>query len=127
MSRVPTFTFCKDKKFYENLIYQDDPRRKEWFICFDDDEPAEIVVKASSLMKPQDILTHRGLPWKRLLRARRCDRFFGNMEEPSNEAVSWFIEFLRGAPFPTPNKYDACDEVWPIYPNREGVYYGWKG
>jgi hypothetical protein len=120
------FVYCKDRRFYENLIYQDNPLRREWYLCFDEKEPAELVVKKTSQMNPKMILTRRGFPWRACYNGRSCQRFFGAGEQDNANAVSWFVSFVNYAPLPTPIKFDVYDEVWPIHPNKDGVYWGIK-
>lgn len=43
MSKVSTFVQGDDFKFYKNpVLYGDD-----WYLCFDDDDPPEVVIKAT--------------------------------------------------------------------------------
>ena len=132
---LPTFVRAADGRWYEDLVYQDHPLRRAWFVCFDPDEPAEIVVRADYLanMAARDILRHRG--FDKCLRAivnGRKDphkRFFGPQEGQTPvgfDAVSWFLVFRSGVPLPTPSEHDSCVEIWPVFPNRPGAYFGDK-
>lgn len=137
--KLPTFVRCVDGKFYEDLVYQDTPLRRAWFICFDDKEPAEIVIRASLLgdMGPHDILRARGfgpcLAHVLAGRKEKHKRFFGverdvltNAETPidGHEAISWFLAFKKGVPLPSPGGHDSCVETYPYFPNKPGVYFG---
>lgn len=132
--KLPVFVRCADGKFYEDLVYQDSPLRRAWFICFDDKEPAEIVVRASeqSDMGPRDILRARGFDacLKTLLPGRKDKhkRFFGVEADGTpiegHEAISWFLVFKKGVPLPNPTSHDSCVESYPIFPNKPGVYFG---
>jgi len=42
MSLVPTFVKGSDGKYYKNPLLQDETN--QWFICYDDDDPIEIVM-----------------------------------------------------------------------------------
>ncbi len=137
--RLPTFVRAADGKFYEDLVYQDSPLRRAWFICFSDKEPAEIVVKLTEQgdMDARSILQARGFaPCLRGImpgRKTKHMRFFGvernvltGEEKPvdGHEAVSWFLIFKKGVPLPAPNGHDSCVEIYPFFPNKEGVYFG---
>jgi len=134
--KLPTFTRCADGKWYEDLVYQDSPLRRAWFICFDDREPAELVVKADKnpdVSVARMILNARGfgLCVKGLMIGRKDkhDRFFGPIEGEKPEgfpAVSWFIVFKKGVPLPTPSAHDSCAQIFSIFPNKDGVYFGDK-
>lgn len=141
MPSLPTFVRCVDGKFYQDLVYQDFPERRAWFICFGADEPAEIVVRESDYrnLRPEEILKRRGFGGcvTALANGRKDPhmRFFGceanvltKAETPieGHAAVSWFIVFRKGVPLPAPNKYDSCAEIYPFFPNRAGVYFGDK-
>lgn len=138
---LPTFVRCADGKFYEDLVYQDFPERRAWFVCFDPKEPAEIVVRESDYrnMPPIEILKRRGFGAcvVALVNGRKDPhrRFFGvevnvitKAETPieGHAAVSWFIVFKKGVPLPTPNQFDSCAERYPFFPNKPGVYFGDK-
>lgn len=132
-AKLPTFVRCKDGKFYEDLVYQDSPLRRAWFICFDDKEPAEIVVRASEQgdMGPRDILRARGFDacLKGVLPGRKTKhkRFFGvedGKPVDGHDAISWFLVFKKGAALPNPNGHDSCVEIYPFFPNKPGVYFG---
>lgn len=140
--KLPTFVYCRDGKYYEDLVYQDFPTRRDWFICFDPDEPAEFVLKEEAWrggFKPENILKHRGFDEKvlaRLVNGRKDAhrRFFGELHGTTerekalgcHNALSWFLIFRKGAPLPSPQEHDSCAEIWPIYPNKAGVYFGVK-
>ena len=135
--KLPTFTKCADGKFYQDLVYQDNPLRRAWFICFDDKEPAEIVVRAEkepNVDIARKILAARGfgLCVRGLMpgRKEKHQRFFGaemlDVSPRGFDAVSWFIVFKKGIPLPTPNAYDSCVQIFSIFPNKAGVYFGDK-
>lgn len=137
--RLPVFVRAVDGNFYQDLVYQDFPQRCAWFICFNDKEPAEIVVRESDYrnLSPVDIIKHRGFGHcvARIINGRKTPhlRFFGverneltGVETPieGHKAVSWFIVFKKGVPLPRPNKNDSCSEIYPFFPNKAGVYFG---
>lgn len=140
LDRVPTFVRCTDGKFYQDLVYQDLPSRRAWFLCFSDIEPAELVVREDFVkgdMGPRTILQARGFAacFSRLLPARKLvhKRFFGverntltGEEKPieGHPAVSWFLAFKKGVALPAPTGQDSCAEIYPYFPNKPGVYFG---
>jgi hypothetical protein len=139
--KLPTFTRCADGKFYQDLVYQDSPLRRAWFICFSDTEPAEIVVRISEQgdMDARTILNARGFSscLKGIMpgRKEKHHRFFGfernvvtGEETPvdGHAAISWFLILKKGVPLPTPSGHDSCVEIYPFFPNKEGIYFGDK-
>lgn len=137
--KIPTFVYCEDGKYYQNLVYCDNPLRREWFVCFDPKEPAEFVKRDGSLFDPLDVLKRRGFEkcLKGIFNARPNihKRFFGLSygetqvkSEHAADAVSWYLLFKRGVPLPTPNKYDGCDDWFDSRPVvKDGVFFGLKG
>jgi hypothetical protein len=134
--RLPVFVLCEDGKYYENLVYGDSPLRRGWFLCFDDKEPAEIVIRvaeyAGGNFGPKDILLKRGFGnvLSRIVNGRKDPhlRFFG-CDEKGNPtkgapAISWFCAWKKGIRFPTPNQYDQCAEEWPVLPGKPGILFG---
>lgn len=139
IGHVPTFVRCSDGKFYEDLVYQDLPIRRAWFICFDAKEPAELVIRhdLAGELTPRTILTARGFDScvKAFTDGRKDPhlRFFGaerniltGVEKPvdGHKAVSFFLMFRRGEALPAPTGQDVCTEIYPFFPNKPGVYFG---
>ncbi len=133
--KLPTFVRCADGKFYQDLVYQDSPLRRAWFICFDDKEPAEIVIKADEQgdIDARTILQARGFAscLKGIMPGRKTKhmRFFGvedGKPVDGHEAISWFLIFKKGAPLPAPSSHDSSTEIYPFFPNIEGIYFGDK-
>ena len=133
--KLPTFARCVDGVFYQDLVYQDFPARRAWFISFDSEEPAEIVVREDTWkeMPPSTILERRGfkLCLKGIMPGRKDahQRFFGAQDLTATQghpAISWFLIFKKGIPLPTPNGLDSYVECYPYFPNKNGVYFGDK-
>lgn len=142
--KQPVFVLCEDGKFYEGLEYLDFPERRAWFLVFDPDEPAEIVVRKRDYdggnFGPVEILRRRGFG-KCLAgvfngRQSAHTRFFGTEMDPvtrierpadGHECLSWFVAFRRGVPLPTPKRYDECVESYAVMPGRAGVFFGVRG
>lgn len=117
MSLVPTFVQCADGNYYKELVY----RGKGWFICFDDDDPVELVIKTSCAVQPKEILTSLGIQVKKIEKHMTCHRAFGNSFQNMVEARSYFL--IYPSKFPTPRKGDTYDAKYPDMPKREGVFY----
>jgi hypothetical protein len=118
MSLVATYVYCKDGKYYDDLAYRD--QDNTWFICFDDDEPVEVVIRETCRKSPEEILTEVGIPFNSVMKGcRRSMRMFGKMKD----ARAYFIN-VRNEPFPAPRAWDTWDKVFDHNPRREGVYYG---
>lgn len=120
MSMCSTFVRCHDGKFYKNLIYWGKDR--SWFVCFDDRDPVELVVKQAADLDPKKILDDLGIPYIEIKRPKRMGRLFGKAFK-FEEAVCCFMR-VSDKPFPSPRDSDEYDEVFAKHPAREGVYYG---
>lgn len=121
MSLVPSFVYCQDGRWYKNLVYRDETN--DWFICFDDRDPVELVVKASksSSLTGDDILHAVGIPCTNRSALKGCgSRMFRGK---FHKARNCFLTVLN-KPFPTPSEWCSWDEVQNSRPDREGVYYG---
>ena len=122
MSLVSTYIKTTDGKWYRNLVY----RGEGWFICFDDDDPIELVIRKSSGIKPEDIDLLKQFPKFRLSKPRSSGRNFGG--DWLFPAVAYFLcaesQLSFGNPFPAPRETDTYDKVFDEYPNTQGVYYG---
>lgn len=123
MSLVPTYTYCKDNIWYEDLVYAD--LTDSWFICFDDDDPVELVVFEDCKMSPKQILKEVKIPYTSLRKENENQRI-----RPATGgfafAKSYFLKVIN-EPFPTPFfgcKWDSACDKRPI---KECVIYGFKG
>lgn len=61
MSLVPTWVLADDGRWYEDPVLADESGY--WYICFDDDEPIELVFILPGTVSKKDMLTYS----KRLL------------------------------------------------------------
>ncbi len=61
MSQVPSFIIGDDGQWYQNPILGVEG---QWFICFDDDEPDELVVAVDLMMGPSQIIKKYNLPFR---------------------------------------------------------------
>lgn len=114
MSLVPTWVRATDGKYYKDPVL----RERDWFLCFDDNEPPELVVKwkegddlPSFWRRAETILKELGLQYRFLSkRPALHSRDFGNYRLRSGSislhyAGSVFLEIT--APIPVPQEYGA--------------------
>jgi hypothetical protein len=132
MSCASTYVKCQDGKYYKNLIYRD--KRLNWFICFDDNDPVELVIKKNpgmmisrlSIKKthefdPEAILRRLKVPFIRILKPYMCKRSFG--DDDFHDSICYFVE-VRNALFMKPRKHDTHDGCTPCLPTNDLVCYG---
>lgn len=111
MSLVSTWVEATDGMFYQNPVICGDG----WYVCFDDDDPPELVVKKSVKRTPLEILRDAGIPWKSVRpRGFGGKRMFNGKFK---EAKACFFE-LSG-PIPIPQAFYSRHEN----PQGQGVYY----
>lgn len=112
MSLVSSFIYCKDGKFYRNLVYRGE--NWDWFICFDDQDPVELVVRRDypPAKPPMKILGELGIPYyaveKRHSVGERLFEFENLKKAKLHPATSYFLK-VHNKPFPTPREYDLWD------------------
>lgn len=131
MSLVPTFVKCVDGAFYKNLVYKSRPATpdtrpgRDWFVCFDDDEPVEVVIRTHpGQPSVGTVIVTLGLPVKSVKASGRgvhMRSFNGTMRN----AVSYFLT-VEDKPFPEPWRggVDTWDSRTEKLPRGEGVFYG---
>lgn len=113
MSLVSSYVFCKNLNIYKNLMYRDN--KNQWFICFDDEEPPEFVVRVDDRDKPviesTSVLHNRGFIVKSMRFNGVSGRIFGSLfnKDPFVRAASFSFMFNGAAPIP--NSCDEFDEV----------------
>ncbi|MCK5601730.1 hypothetical protein KAR91_07680, partial [Candidatus Pacearchaeota archaeon] len=88
MSLVSTYVKTTDGKWYQSLVY----REEGWFICFDDDDPIELVIRKSSGIKPEDIDLLKQFPKFRLAFAK-ANGAYRNFSDggPMALAMAYFL------------------------------------
>ncbi|NIN68878.1 MAG: hypothetical protein GTO63_30165 [Anaerolineae bacterium] len=122
MSLVPDFTYCQDGKWYKELVYADESG--DWYVCFDDSEPMEVVIAAECDLSPKQILDRLEIPYERIFKGKT---FAGRLFPPDwkylRRAKAYFV-YVRNLAFPVPGEHCKYDQIYDEYPNREGVYYG---
>lgn len=119
MSLVSTYVKCTDGKWYRNPVYR--AKDKSWFICFDDNDPVELVVKKNCQLGAEQILKEVGIRYTSISSGGRGgSRCFEKGKFSFTPALAYFISTVRQT-FPIPNEWD---EIFEQYPHKEGVYYG---
>ncbi len=122
MSLVSDFTFCSDGKWYKGLTYRG--TNNDWFVCFDDDDPIELVIAKSSKLTPDDVFSELGWKSVDLRRGHGGHRVFGTGWK-FKEARSYFIwDGHNQLKFPAPRPQDTFDARFEKRPRGDGVYYG---
>lgn len=123
MSLVSTYVQSLSGLWYENPTCSADG----WFICWDDDEPIELVIKDSSGIKPSDVLKMMGIAgWKLEIwyKGSKSMRLFGDGEDPKinfENASAYFLKQLKGGP---PDSHLKCRTApTEKMPRGQGVYY----
>lgn len=123
MSLVSTYVQADDGKWYQNPVL----KGKGWFLCYDDDEPIEIVIQAESKIprKLDDLLGELRKAGYELVpmsgRPMRSGRVFGEGIDAIKQADAYFLRHVRGA---MPAAYVAKhDGITDKLPNRSCVFY----
>lgn len=120
MSLVSTYVRADDGKLYRNPTL----RGQGWFICFDDDDPVEIVLqlkkgegKKQAAIRAKEILKELGIrpiDWCESGGGMRI--FKGNFRN----AYAWFFEINQRIPAKAISKHDGIVDRESIY---QGVIY----
>lgn len=120
MSRVSTFVQGSDFKFYRNpVLYGDD-----WYLCFDDDDPPEVVVKTTVKREARklagDRLAGAGVKFKILEARTESYRCFPPTYTGFHKAFSFFVELKEPLPVGGPAllKHDGMTD----FPSTECVF-----
>ena len=109
MSLVPTWVHVGNDKYAKNLVIY----FKEGFICFDDDDPPEIVIRIGhaerlthAIKVMENILTRLHIPWKPYKRAsgvQACggegySRCFKSLEDDFEDAYCMLFCLIGPVP-----------------------------
>lgn len=119
MSLTHTTVRCSDNKWYRNPTW----RGENYFICYDDDDPVEMVVIVTPNMLPfhvtrqmLEILEKIGFKAKiRPNTYRRSGRIFSHIDDNFHDACSYFLSVDVAPPPPT-----HYDKVFDEFPNDCG-------
>ena len=110
MSLVSTYVRAVDGKLYRNPVL----RGKGWFLCFDDDEPPELVVLRGQTPPGFEFFK------KKKQTPRRSMRCFGkDISAPFQNADAYFGRLT--APIPVPEEHNGF--VSSPERIRQGVVY----
>lgn len=115
MSLVSTWAKAVDGQFYKNPVF----RGEDYFLCFDDKEPPEIVIKACEkpLARMEAVLKELGISYSKLGGLGYCGRCFNIDAFTINNAYAAFM--VISAPIPIPHEYEEVRDK----PKGECVYY----
>lgn len=115
MSLVSTYVRADDGKMYRNPVLAGGG----WFICFDDDDPVEIVIAdESGIKEPDSLLRSLGIIPSNMQKAMRGgSRMFG---QNFRQAKSWFFDINSRIPAKLITSHDGIVERKDIF---QGVIY----
>lgn len=119
MSLGPCFVKCSDGKWYRELTYR--ASDNTWFICFDEDEPVELVMRMSCETAPHVILRDMGIKAEIMAQGS-----FGSQRMFKNRfcnAKSYFIDCAKQK-YPAPRPWDTHEGAFEKRPQLEGTYFG---
>lgn len=114
MSLVSTYVLADDGKWYREPVLADDTHM--WFICFDDDEPPELVFREGIGINPYMIFDDIGLKAKLKGGPRYSGRLFDN---EFHDAISVFLKIKRPIPADRIKEHDGIITELPA----QGVMY----
>ncbi|HWY36194.1 MAG TPA: hypothetical protein VNX68_16230 [Nitrosopumilaceae archaeon] len=115
MSLVATYVRATDGKFYKDPILSG----RGWFICFDDDDPVELVISCRSKKKPEGILEKIGMEHTPLRYRGIAGRMFGKAIK-FTDAESWFFEIENRVNPKFITEHDGIAKKNEIH---QGVFY----
>jgi hypothetical protein len=126
MSCVSTWVLARDGKFYKDPVL----RGEDWFLCFDDDDPPELVIKSEKYEQPrklmqraEEILRELGLNYELISKRPTWSGrdFLGTFLVPDiHHAGAVFLKIKD--PIPVPREYEAVLDDLDKDPH-EKVYY----
>ena len=127
MSLVPTFVKMANEKWYKNPTLFDETY--EWFICFDDDDPPEIVIakldRQLSKAIRWDLIEKTLFKFDivaRILSHHECgQRIFPPNHDNFQPAVNAYLSIHQ--PIDLKNLKIKHDGVFDQMPSEEGVYF----
>ncbi len=113
MSLSSTWCYCSDNHWYEEPVWEgrDEDGNKIWFLCLDDDDPPEMVIKINERL-PNRNQYCKLFPELDFIKyttnlANTAGRFFGDSDDDwtSHLAASRWCEFTKIPP--PPDRYDT--------------------
>jgi len=126
MSLVPTHCYCSDGLWYEDPVWRgyDEDGKLRWFLCLDDDDPPEMVLRVDDSPKDLDPKGRAALfPQLDYIRyTSNASSFDGQWRQFGNEMVrasSRWCELIKVPPPPTKSDGPGTKERRP----GECVFY----
>jgi hypothetical protein len=115
MSLVPTYVQSKEGSWYENPEVSGDG----WFICWDDDEPIELVIEIgkTNVTKVLSSLRRQGWDLIVITSNQKGQRMFAGEFRPAN---AFFLKQVKNGP---PEHILAGVSLGKKRPTRDGTYY----
>ncbi len=121
MSLVPTYTLLSNNKWYKNPVLGE----HSWFLCFDDDDPIEIVIIEKDFyagLTPESIIKKLNIDGWVTSKAMHSQRLFGSKNH-FKHSVAFFIVANSA---PNVNFLLRHDGVYDTMLKKEGVYYDYQ-
>ena len=126
MSLVSTYVKLADDKWYKNpVIYG-----YSWYICFDDDDPPELVMTAPKQISKverhamiKDFLEERNIIVSSFVHSVSGSRLFPPEWKGSRPAINAFLQIEKT--IDCTNLLLLHDGVFDERPEIQGVYYEW--
>jgi hypothetical protein len=119
MSLVSTWVQATDGRMYKDPTIRGTFEGRDYFICFDDDDPPELVLATGErpthtgkhLERAKQILSSLGLQYSGIKRQRISIRMFSGKGSDHGtkewqEATSFFFQLESPIPVPTAGNYD---------------------
>lgn len=94
MSLVSTYVIADDGLYYRDPVLEGDG----WFICFDDDDPPELVIRCFQYNDPQMLLKAHKLPFIVTGSNGKALRCFNGSVRNMHDAKAYWLEMK--APIP---------------------------
>lgn len=115
MSMVSTYALADDGKWYRNPVLG--IRDRDFFICFDDDDPIELVIADHMKLEPEYVIERLGLDAKVRGKPHRAMRYFSGK---FYDARAWWIDVHKPIPAEFITGHDG--KIITIKP-MQGVFY----
>lgn len=109
MSMVPTYVLATDGKFYKNPVLGDTDNT--WFLCFDDDDPPELVIRHTNPARPEEILKAIGVTATVKRSAGGGLRCFSRQSDRNlkmHRARAWFLRIHKPIPVASITEHDGA-------------------
>lgn len=119
MSLSATWVKATDGYFYEEPVL----RGEGWFVCFDDDDPPELVIEKGLGLNPPATLREANIGFTHLQFSQECGRDFGGQSGDINirDAQSFFFELTAPLDPAFITDFDSKQKDKPM-----GVYYDFE-